>query len=280
MNATINNDVALWIGILQGLSEMFPVSSFGQSIVIPYLLRGIVTDRTLTLETPGYFQLILVTHLATALVLFFYYKHDWLVYMRSFKRAKAEEKRRTILFKLALASLPVLILGFLVNKPIEKLFSGSYFLVAFFLMVNGAVLFLCDFLKRGEIGKRELTKRNFTERRAFKIGVFQSIALLPGLSRLGLIMVGSRMQGYSYEISTYIAYLLSLPVILAATLFKLTELRFFSTALITGFFVSLISSYIAVSIMRRFARKSDNMTPFAIFTLAEGALTMVVYFLH
>lgn len=279
-DVVVNNGVAIWVGLLQGISEMLPISSFGQGVIIPYLVKGIWTDKVINLATDGYFQLIVITHLATTLVLFYQYRANWFMYMRKFIREKGRKRYDTMLFKIVLASIPVMALGFLLNRYIEHHFSTNYRAISLLLVLNGVIFLIVEGKKKSR-GKGEVNNRNFTHKIATKIGLYQAAALLPGLSRLGLVMVGSRAQNYSYTSSCYIAYILSLPVIFAATVFKIFELNHFNPALITGFFTSLVSSYIAINIMTRFSRISASLVPFALFTITEGIFTFFyTFFAH
>src|SRR5689334_5913755 len=179
----------MFMAILQGMTELFPVSSLGHAVVLPRLL-GWELD-----ENAAYFlPFLVVLHLGTAAALLIYFWRDWIgLLLAVLGRGSAEERRAQwrLLGLIVLATIPAVILGFALRKPLGVLF-GAPAVAATFLIVNGVVLFVGERLRRRG-GDRRL--EDLTWGGALLIGVLQSTALIPGISRSGATMVGGLLAG-------------------------------------------------------------------------------------
>jgi undecaprenyl-diphosphatase len=181
---------ALILGVLQGISELFPISSLGHSIILPALL-GWTID-----QDANYFLTFLVaTHFATAAVLFMLYQNDWARIIRStvrsIRRGKlAEEPDAKLGWLLAVGTIPAGALGFLFQKQLQQLFASPSS-VALFLTLNGLLLYVAELLRASAktgTAIRDADQRIVAELswcQSARIGAMQVLALLPGFSRTG-----------------------------------------------------------------------------------------------
>lgn len=275
---------SLALGILQGISELFPISSLGHSIILPALL-GWAIDRQ-----ANYFLTFLVaTHFATAIVLFLFYWHDWVRIIRStlasiWHRSIADPDAR-LGWLLIIGTVPAGMLGLLFEKQLEKLFiSPSY--VASFLALNGALLYIAELLRtraRVVAGIIEDPDQRLAAEvswwQSAKVGVMQVLALLPGFSRTGSTLAGGLMVGLAHEDALRFSFLLATPIIGAAAALKLPAL-FVSggAAAIKGALVgaagAVIASYFSVRFLTRYF-KTRTLTPFAVYCALFGLLSLM-----
>jgi undecaprenyl-diphosphatase len=289
----------LLLALLQGVTELFPVSSLGHTVIIPGLLGW---DETL--HSPTFLPLLVMLHLGTAVALLAFFWRDWVALLRGGARVLAAGRfTREVdphghgreLALVIVGTIPAGLLGLLFQKPLGQLF-GSPLIVAVFLIGNGGVLLLAEWLWRqrhpgaarhtiselpsGEIGA-SLDDLTFT--RAALIGLAQADALLPGFSRSGLTMVAGLGTGLSHAAAARFSFLLATPLIAAAGVLEVPELvkgggATLLLALIGGLIAGL-AAYLSVRfLMRYFETKSLN--PFAYYCLAAGALSGLYFLLQ
>jgi undecaprenyl-diphosphatase len=280
---------AIILGVLQGISELFPISSLGHSIILPALV-GWSIDRN-----ANYFLTFLVaTHFATALVLFFFYWHDWVRIIRGTVKSiwlgnlTADPDAR-LGWLLVVGTIPAGLIGLTFEKHLEKLFiSPSY--VAAFLLLNGVLLSGAELLRtRAKIADaiRDADQRIATEVswwQSAKVGVMQVLALLPGFSRTGSTLAGGLMVGLAHEDSLRFSFLLATPIIGAAAALKLPALiasrdtSAIETALIGGA-CAAVAAYFSVKFLTRYF-KTRTLTPFAVYCLLVGFASLMLLGLH
>src|ERR1700736_3762861 len=167
---------AIIIAVLQGVTELFPVSSLGHAVILPKLL-GWNIDQ----QAPTFLPFLVVLHLGTAAALLLYFWRDWLGLALAFCGVGALEERRAkwrLLWLIVVATIPAVIFGFALEKFLKGLF-GAPMVAAPFLIVNGVVLFAAERLRQTS-GTRVLAE--MTWREALAIGLWQSAALVPGIS--------------------------------------------------------------------------------------------------
>jgi undecaprenyl-diphosphatase len=278
---------AVLFGALQGVTELFPISSLGHSVVLPRLLHWNI-DQT----DPNFLIFLVATHAATALVLFFYFWKDWQkIFVGLVSSLKDREIRDTNVYGklgwlLVVGTIPAGILGLLFEDVLKHLFASPQ-IVAFVLIVNGIMLWLADQLARK---RSKVTESGSDERIAklswmdsIKVGLFQCIALLPGFSRTGATLTGSLLTGLSYEDSARFAFLLATPIIVAAAVLKLPELmtQTGSTALLptlVGALAAGICAYFSVKYLLKYF-ETKTLRPFAIYCLIAGIVLSLLFFL-
>ncbi|MFN8124112.1 MAG: undecaprenyl-diphosphate phosphatase [Thermoleophilia bacterium] len=268
------------LGALQGVSELFPISSLGHSVVLPRLLGWDIH------QNDDYFLAFLVaTHLATALVLFGVFFRDWVRILRGLGRSLSQrgiapdDTDARLGWLLVVGTIPAGLIGLLLEHPLRSLFASPQ-TAAVFLMVNGGLLLGAERLRRrapehteGDPDAR--IARELTWRSAIGVGTAQALALIPGISRSGTAMGGGLLAGLSNEDAARYAFLLATPIIGAAALLKLPDLMgpagdgVRGPALVGALFAAG-SAYLAVRFLMRYLR-THTLTPFGIYCLVAGA---------
>jgi undecaprenyl-diphosphatase len=274
------------LGLLQGVSELFPISSLGHSVVLPRLLGWDIH------QNDDYFLTFLVaTHLATALVLLGFFRSDWLRIVRGLLRSLRQREigrddtDARLGWLLVVATIPAGLLGLLLEHPLRKVFASPQS-AAVFLALNGVVLYGAERLRRhapvvdraGPQGDERIAGR-LSFREALAVGSAQSIALIPGFSRSGAAMSGGLLVGLSNEDAARFAFLLATPIIGAAAALKLPELlgsegdHVRGQALV-GAACAAVTAYLSVRFLLRFF-ETNRLTPFAVYCVLVGvALTV------
>ncbi|HET9029483.1 MAG TPA: undecaprenyl-diphosphate phosphatase [Candidatus Aquilonibacter sp.] len=274
---------AIVLALLQGVSELFPVSSLGHTILVPALLRWNNIDRS----DPTFLAFVVVLHLGTALALIVFYRREWVAIVRaliaSVIRGKlSDDRNERVGWLLVVGTIPVGILGVLLEKPVRGLF-GSPAPVAIFLMINGLVMFAGEFLRRRQQvaqhrPDRPIEQLSFAQ--SVGVGFAQSLALLPGISRSGASMVASLLCDLDHEDAAHFSFLLATPVIFAAALLEIPKL-FAPGAHVVAFQAILggvfagIAAYLSVAFLTRYF-KSNDLRPFGWYCLIVGAVCFVL----
>jgi undecaprenyl-diphosphatase len=277
---------AVVLGLLQGFSELFPISSLGHSVVLPKLLGWKIR------QNDSFFITFLVaTHLATAIVLLGFFWRDWVRILRGIGRSLrdrgiAEDDADAKLgWLLVVGTIPAGILGLLLEHALRHVFASARS-AAFFLILNGLMLYGAERLRRrapqaeaGDPDRRIARRTGFRE--AFAVGAAQAIALIPGFSRSGATMAGGLVVGLSNEDAARFAFLLATPIIGAAAALKLPELLGPSGngvrgPALVGALCAAVTAYLSVRFLMRFF-ETNRLTPFAVYCFLAG-LALTVYF--
>lgn len=263
---------ALVIAVIQGVTELFPVSSLGHAVVLPSLL-GWNIDQS----SEGFLPFLVVLHLGTAAALLIYFWRDWVGIMLAFIGVGPGEERRAqwrLLWLIILATIPAVIFGFALEKPLKQLF-GAPTIAAFFLIVNGGVLFIAERLRRRG-GSGDLGQLSWLG--ALIIGCTQATALIPGISRSGATMVGGLMLGLHHKEAAHFSFLIATPVILGAGVLEVPHLLHGGAAATIGPLawiagaVAAVTAYLSTAfLMRYFGRHEfQALDPFAYYCVAFG----------
>lgn len=268
---------AILIAILQGATELFPVSSLGHAVVLPRLL-GWPIDQ----HAPAFLPFLVLLHLGTAVALLTYFWRDWwLLAAGSLGLLDAHRVResRRILLLLVVATIPAGVIGLALEHRIRDLF-GNPIVAAIFLVVNGGMLLGGERLRRRAAGRETRPIATFSLTDAFTIGCWQSLALIPGISRSGATIVGGLLRGAAHENAAHFSFLIATPIILAATLKEVPKLLHADVA--PGVFglaavaavVSGIVAWLSTWFLMRYFRGHDNwaLDPFAYYCLAFGGI--------
>jgi undecaprenyl-diphosphatase len=275
---------AVVLGLLQGFSELFPISSLGHSVVLPKLLGWNIQ------QTDKFFLNFLVaTHLATALVLLGFFWHDWVRIVKGLLRSLRERQIRDddtdarLGWLLVVGTIPAGLLGLLLEQPLRDLFKSAESAAAF-LILNGFLLYGAERLRRRPPrpddwkGDSDARIARLSWRQAIAVGTAQALALIPGLSRSGATMGGGLLVGLSNEDAARYAFLLATPIIGAAAALKLPELlgksgHVIGTAVV-GALCAAVTAYVSVKFLLRFFR-TNTLTPFAVYCLVAGTLLTI-----
>jgi undecaprenyl-diphosphatase len=271
---------AILIAILQGATELFPVSSLGHAVVLPALLHWPIDQHA-----PAFLPFLVMLHLGTATALLAYFWRDWwalAIGVLGISSPHQTQESRRVFLLIVVATIPAVIVGFALEKFVRGLF-GTPVVAAAFLLVNGFLLLFGERL-RGH-GHRPLSSLTMLD--ALTIGCWQCTALIPGISRSGATIVGGLLRGVDHEGSAHFSFLIATPIILGATVLEVPKLLHaeipagvfeLSTiaALIAG-----ITAYASTAFLMRYFRQQDSwaLNPFAYYCMAIGAGSLAVLLL-
>jgi undecaprenyl-diphosphatase len=277
---------AVIIGFIQGITELFPISSLGHAILIPAWLGGSFKDF-ISDENQTYLLISIAMHLASSVALFLVFRKRWQnLIFGSFSALKSRNFQNTqfkVLGYIIIATIPVGILGLAFDDYFQSIFGKPEF-SAIFLTINGLILIGAERLSKRDVAHELLDSDAEIDHRvnvksAVVIGFGQSLALFAGISRFGVTMSAGLLSKLNHSVASDFAFLLSLPVILGASIVKLPEL--FTTdanqlmgQIIAGSIVSFICTYISVTFLVRWF-KTRTLYPFAIYCLIVGILSFV-----
>ena len=278
---------AIVLGLLQGVSELFPVSSLGHSVILPKLVGWNIH------QNDSYFITFLVgTHFATALVLLGFFWRDWVRIVKGLGRSlrdrqiAADDKDAKLAWLLVVGTIPAGIIGLLLEHKLRHAFASAQS-AALFLTLNGFLLYGAELLRRrapvretGDPDQRIVERVGWKE--AVGVGTAQALALIPGFSRSGATMGGGLLSGLSNEDAARFAFLLATPIIGAAAALKLPELLGsqgdgIRGQTLVGAICSALTAYLAVRFLMRFFH-TNTLTPFAVYCFLAG-LAASIYFL-
>jgi undecaprenyl-diphosphatase len=272
---------ALITAILQGLTELFPVSSLGHAVILPRLLGWSFSQ-----SDPSFLPFLVVLHLGTAVALLIYFWRDWAQIIGAFfgiGSAKERRDRWRLLWLIIVATIPAVILGAALEKFLRHLF-GSPEIAASFLIVNGVILFAAERLRRR--GGGHCTADEMTWRTALIIGLWQSLALIPGISRSGTTMVGGLLGGLPHKEAARFSFLIATPIILGAAVLEVPH--FFHHQAESGGFgplvwlagiVAGITAYGSTAFLMRYFGQQEfqALNPFAYYCIAAGAVSLLLF---
>jgi undecaprenyl-diphosphatase len=294
---------AIVLGLIQGVTELFPISSLGQAVIIPTVFGWDQLAAAQSQPESFYLAFIVGLHVATALALLVYFWDDWKVIIAGFFRTfgtGAREKTapwrairdgdERMAWLLVVATIPAGLTGVAFEHLFRVTFAKPLF-AAVFLMVNGVILLVGERFRRradvkalaAEHGTYEGTEFRRLETLEFKeaviIGVAQVFALIAGISRSGITMVAGLVRGLSHEDAARFSFLLATPIILAAGLYKIPDLmgplgNGIRGQVLAGSIAAGIAAYLAVRFLMKYF-ETKTLTPFAIFCLVEGAVCTV-----
>jgi undecaprenyl-diphosphatase len=284
----------LFLAALQGLTELFPVSSLGHAVVVPPLL-GINFRET----DPAFVPVLTLLHLGTAGALLVLYRRDWARIITGFVRAavhgRIDDPDQRMAIMLVVGTIPTGVIGFLLQNPLKSLF-GDPRAASAFLIVNGGILFAAEMFRRRDERRREAAGAAVLEheagdpqyarieglslRTALFVGAFQAGALLPGISRSGITMAAGLVAGLRHEEAARFSFLLATPIILAAGLLEVPSLGTDGPTALVAVGAAIVSGVVAYASARFLLRylRLGRLDPFAYYCAALGAAGLV--FIH
>lgn len=281
---------AIIFGFVQGITELFPISSLGHSVVLPKLLGWQINQRD------SFFLTFLVaTHTATALVLFCFFWKDWKLIVSGFVRSLREREIKEtdtsakLAWLLVIATIPAGVIGLLLEQPLQSLFAAPQ-LVAGVLILNGFMLLIAEKMRRKNIRLQQSNSGSDTRIaqltwwKAVKIGLLQCLALIPGFSRTGATITGSLFEGLSHEDAARFSFLLATPIIAAASLLKIPELFTSSSEtvaigpVLVGTVAAAIGAYFSVRFLTKYF-ETKKLTPFGIYCMILGGVLTILFLL-
>jgi undecaprenyl-diphosphatase len=293
---------AIVVGAFQGVTELFPVSSLGHSVLIPAVVGGKwAEDLSVSAPESPYLAFIVGLHVATAAALLVFFWRDWVRivggFFSSIRHRRLQTPAERLAWLIIIATIPVGICG-LALEHLFRTVLGKPIPAAAFLIANGAVLYLGERLRRrvapetppaaaaaeapGAAIDADLAADErlsaMSIGRGTLIGAAQVLALLPGISRSGVAMVAGLLRGLSHEDAARFSFLLATPVILAAGVLKIPDLfgplgAGIHGQVLAGSVASFVSAYLAVRFLTRYFH-TRTLTPFAVYCVIAGGASL------
>jgi undecaprenyl-diphosphatase len=283
-----------FLAALQGVTELFPVSSLGHAVVVPPLIGLDFRE-----SSPAFVPVLAVLHLGTGAALLFLYRRDWSRIVVGFFRAAVQGRidgpDQRLAIMLIIGSVPAGIVGFLLQDPLKSLFANPR-LAAGFLIVNGGILLTAEMFRRRDERRRAVSDapalahqeddpayeriEGLSLRTTVIVGFFQAGALIPGISRSGITMAAGLVAGLRHEEAARFSFLLATPIILAAGLFELPDLGSDAPTLLVAIGAAALAGVVAYASARFLLRylRSGRLDPFAYYCAALGVAGLI--FIH
>ena len=270
----------LLLALLQGITELFPISSLGHSVLVPAVLHWPI-DR----DAPWFLPYVVVLHLGTATALFIYFWRDWFELLAGIWRSggRPQDPQARLFWLLVCSTVPAGLLGLLLEHRVQKLF-GGFTVAAVFLMLNGLLLMLGDRLKQ-RTAARSLDALPWSH--ALLIGCAQALALIPGVSRSGITLVAGLASGLDYAASARYSFLLATPIIGAAGLLEVPKLLKQHGSLPGGLFawillgglLAAIAAWLSTWFLMKYFKDHEAraLRPFGWYCLAAGAAALSLH---
>ncbi|MCI8486583.1 MAG: undecaprenyl-diphosphatase UppP [Clostridia bacterium] len=259
----MNGIQALILGIVQGLTELLPISSSAHLAIIPWIFNW---------DIPESFDVAL--HFGTLLAIGIFFFKDWIELIKGgYKKIvkKEDSVEGKMFWYIVLATIPGGIIGFLLDHFVgDKLTTPLIIAVA--LMIMGVILYFVD-----ENAKANTNYENMTLKQTFLIGLAQSLAFIPGVSRSGVTMTTARLLKVDRTSAAKYSFMLSAPIVLAATIFKIKEFVFN-----LPFFIGVIASFIVGIVVIKFLLKylqKGSFKGFAIYRVIAGIIIIALTFI-
>ena len=271
----------LVLALLQGVTELFPVSSLGHIVILPKLLGWNINQAD-----PTFLAFVVLLHVGTATALVIYFWRDWLAIVRSVFRSVVDGRmhgtpQERLGWRLIAGTVPAGLIGVLFQKQVQSLFANPRAAAAF-LIVNGIIMFVGERIRRRAVAlEGERTRLDgLSVRTAVGIGSAQILALFPGISRSGSTMVAGLLANLTHEAAARFAFLLATPIIFGAGVLKIPDL-FTPTALphlpvyLLGGVAAGVAAFLSVAYLMRYFRVG-RLDPFAIYCAAFGIVSLIL----
>jgi undecaprenyl-diphosphatase len=275
---------AIILGLVQGITELFPVSSLGHSVILPALLGWQINQ-----SGPYFLPFLVLTHLATALVLLGFFWRDWMYIVQGilrsfFTRRLAGDPYAKLGWLLIVATIPAGLVGLIFEKKLQLLFANPK-AAAVFLFCNGLLLLGAEILRRkkkvlrGSEAQVDVRLARLSWASALSIGASQILGLFPGLSRNGASLGGGLLAGLSHEDALRFSFLLSTPIILAAAVLEVPQLFHAGAGTLhpalLGAVCAAVAAWASIKFLLRYF-KTRTLLPFGIYCLVAGALAFIL----
>ena len=270
---------ALLMGLLQGATELFPVSSLGHAVLIPSLFHWSFRQTD-----PSFLPFLVLLHLGTASALLVLYRSEWVAIIGGFVRAairgRVEGEQERMAMLLVVGTIPTGVVGLVFESRFKAFFANPR-AAAIFLAGNGLLLLGAEVLRRRaerrgasrvEQEAAFTTAEHLSVRAALLVGACQVLALFPGISRSGVTMAGGLLAGLQHREAARFSFLLATPIIAAAGLFEVPEL--FKPGVPLGLYtaaavLSGLAAYGSARFLIRWFR-AGRLDPYGVYCLAAG----------
>lgn len=298
---TLNIWQTIFLALLQGVTELFPISSLGHTVIFPGLFGWAdIETNTACGGQSCFLPIIVALHLGTSIALVAYFWRDWLqvilTLINSIKRGEVRTgTEEWISWLIIIGTIPAGLIGIFLQTPLKELFASPV-IAAAFLVVNGSILFAGERLRlRSEakyatlsVKEREAQHRplsSLTWKDAVVVGLAQSLALIPGISRSGTSMVAGLGVRLNHEDAARFSFLLGTPVIGAAALLEIPQLLGQSAntwlLVVIGMLLSGIAAYLSTKFLMKYF-ETGRLDPFAYYCWAAGLISLIllIFVLH
>jgi len=287
---------ALLMGLLQGVTELFPVSSLGHAVLFPKIFGWTEMAQAQSQPESYFLALLVALHVGTAIGLIAYYRKTWIDLMRGLwlqlGRARTEgpstlwavnrpntDARYRLLFLLVLGTIPVGLIGLVFEHKLRTIFSKPHY-AAIFLTVNGVIMLVGELIRRRVAhrdARHQLTNLGTTN--ATIVGSAQIAALFAGISRSGVAMVAGLLRGLNHADAAEFSFLLATPVILLAGVYKIPDLlgplgndiraQALGAAMVSGF-----AAYFSVKFLAKWFT-THTLWIFGVYCIVLGVICMM-----
>jgi undecaprenyl-diphosphatase len=275
---------ALFMGLLQGATELFPVSSLGHAVIVPSLLHWSYRQ-----SDPAFVPFLTLLHLGTATALVVLFRRDWVGIVRGFFRAsfrgRIETPSERLAMLLVVGTVPGGVIGFVGEETFKSFFAQPR-LAAALLVVNGLILLGAEVLRRRSERRadRAAQEADFKEvgaisfRAAVLVGGVQGFAFLPGISRSGVTMAGGLLAGLRHQEAARFSFLLATPIIAAAGVLEVPQLfkpgiplgTYAAAAVVAG-----LAAYASARFLIRWFREG-RLDPYGWYCVAAGLVALAL----
>jgi undecaprenyl-diphosphatase len=271
----------VFLSVLQGVTELFPVSSLGHTLLVPGVL-GMHIDA----HAPQLIPFLVALHLGTAVALLWYFRVRWVGIIRGWFRSLAGHRSDDghLAWALIIGTIPAGLVGLLLRKPLDHLFHDLR-IVAAALMVNGVLLWIGDRLQqRRSALQQTVGAEKLTYKQAALVGLAQIGALIPGFSRSGLTMIAGTRAGMSTEKAAEFSFLLGTPIIFAAGVLEVPKLFHaggtqLSDALLGGVLTG-VAAYLSIRFLMHYFEGKGRLASFGLYCVIAGAAALVWFSVH
>lgn len=288
--AGLNIVQVIILALLQGVAELFPVSSLGHTVILPALLHWNINQKD-----PAYLAFVVLLHFGTAAALLYFYWRDWVhlvqVLFASLARGKlSNDPDERFIWLIVVGTVPAAVLALLLEGPLRDNF-GNPKSAAVLLAVNGVIMLIGEVLRRRQSQSIEKPDETAPVQEyksidklgwggAIIVGLFQSLALLPGISRSGATMVGGLSLGLRHHEAMRYTFMLATPIIIAASVKTAPDLltpagRGILGYAVLGLILSAGAAYLSVRFLDRYFRQ-NKLSPFAYYCLLAGIVSFVL----
>jgi len=277
------------MGLLQGASELFPVSSLGHAVLVPSLLHWSFKQ-----SDPSFLPFLVLLHLGTATALLVLYRVEWVAIIRGFIsaafRGSIGNDSERLAMLLMVGTIPAAVLGVFLEGRIKALFASPY-AAASFLIANGVLMLVFELLRRRSERRAAVDhapaasrEESFAQaerisfRAAALVGACQALAFLPGISRSGVTIGGGLLAGLRHQEAARFSFLLATPTILGAGLLEVPQL--FSSGVplgeyLAGTVLAGIAAYASARFLLRYFR-SGRLDPYGWYCIAAGLVSLAL----
>ncbi|MCH8171669.1 MAG: undecaprenyl-diphosphatase UppP [Bacteroidetes bacterium] len=273
---------AIFLGIIQGLTEFLPISSTGHLTITGKIMNLIST------ENPHHWTaFIAVIQLGTLTAVLLYFRNEIISIIKDFFRDNLFEKKKYSLqnsnsklgWLIIIGSIPVAVIGLFFKDFIEGSFTKELHVIAISLIVFAIILAISE--KTANF-KKDIDKLNIKD--SLIIGFSQAFALIPGSSRSGTTITGGLFMGLNREAAARFSFLLSIPAVFASGLLEFYEsLKYLDVSiginLLISTIVSGISGYLAIGFLLRYLKKNSTFV-FVYYRIAAGCLILILLYLN